>query len=351
MNKKLIALAVAGACVAPTVMAQTANPVTLYGRIYVTVESVEADGGAAGTDLANRIRMVDQASYLGVRGKEDLGGGLKAVFQLETGFDPQAVQNSFATRNSMVGLEGGWGTAFVGRWDTPMKTVITAVDPWGDLTSGDITGANLDQGNFSRRQNKNFQYWSPNMSGFAFRFSWTPNEGKTADNAATTADESRNPELYGASLTYSKGGLYLSYAYEQHKDFINTAGAAGAKGKEEGNAIAARYAFGKLRLSGSYGEYKKSNLPKDKSYMIGADWNFAGKHVLLGSYQNAEAGAADCDMFSLGYRYDFSKRTFFIASYTEVDNSNGMNCNFGTGSFGSAGQDLKSLGAGVRHIF
>ena len=47
MNKKLIALAVAGACVAPTVMAQTANPVTLYGRIFVSVESVEADGGTA----------------------------------------------------------------------------------------------------------------------------------------------------------------------------------------------------------------------------------------------------------------------------------------------------------------
>jgi predicted porin len=352
MNKKLIALAVAGACVAPTVMAQSANPVTLYGRIFISVEAVEADGGAPGTDLASRFRMEDQSSYLGVRGSEDLGGGLKAIFQLETGFDPQQNQTSYATRNSMVGLQGNWGTAFVGRWDTPMKTTITAVDPWGDLTSGDITGANLDQGNFSRRMQNNFQYWSPNWSGFNFRFSWTPNEGKTSDNPATAADESRNPEMYGASLVYSKGPLYLAYAYEQHKDFINAAGAAGAKGKEEGNALAARYAFGNFRLMGSYGEYKKSNLPKDKSYMLGADWKIGGgKHVLLGSFQNAEAGAADCDMFSLGYRYDFSKRTFFYTSYTEVDNSNGMNCNFGSGSFGSVGQDLKNFGAGVRHLF
>ena len=48
MNKKLIALAVAGACGVPAAMAQTANPVTLYGRVYVTLESVEASGSAAG---------------------------------------------------------------------------------------------------------------------------------------------------------------------------------------------------------------------------------------------------------------------------------------------------------------
>ena len=80
MNKKLIALAVAGVCVAPTVMAQTANPVTLYGRIYVTAESVEADGGTAAQNgnTGNRMRVSDNASYLGVRGTESLGGGLNA---------------------------------------------------------------------------------------------------------------------------------------------------------------------------------------------------------------------------------------------------------------------------------
>ena len=87
MNKKLIALAVAGACVAPAAMAQTANPVTLYGRIYATFETVQATGGT-GADVTSRNRVSDQASLLGVRGTEDLGGGLKAVFQLETAFKP-----------------------------------------------------------------------------------------------------------------------------------------------------------------------------------------------------------------------------------------------------------------------
>ena len=171
MNKKLIALAVAGACVAPTVMAQTANPVTLYGRIYVTAESVEADGGTAAqnANTGNRVRVSDNASYLGVRGTEDLGGGLKAFFQLETAFSPDAASGSFANRNSGVGLQGGWGSVLIGRWDTPMKVTQTAVDPWGDLTLGDITGAALDQGNFSRRETNSIQYWSPNWGGFSVR--------------------------------------------------------------------------------------------------------------------------------------------------------------------------------------
>jgi len=87
MNKKLIALAVAGACVAPAAMAQTANPVTLYGRIYATFENVQATGGT-GADVPSRNRVSDQASYLGVKGTEDLGGGLKGRVPVGNGLCP-----------------------------------------------------------------------------------------------------------------------------------------------------------------------------------------------------------------------------------------------------------------------
>src|SRR6185437_11202562 len=144
MYKKLIALAVAGACVAPAAMAQTANPVTLYGRVYATFESVEAKGGAS--PVVRRERVSDQSSLLGVRGKEDLGGGLKAFFQLETTFKPDQNDTTFADRNSGVGLQGGWGSILMGRWDTPYKTTTIGVDPYGDLTLGGITAANSGSG-------------------------------------------------------------------------------------------------------------------------------------------------------------------------------------------------------------
>lgn len=351
MNKKLIALAVAGASLAPAAMAQTANPVTLYGRVYLTVESVEA------TNTARRTRIVDQASFLGVRGTEDLGGGLKAFFQLETAFAPDdtsvvtvpagapAIQRSatgWASRNSGVGLQGGFGSVLIGRWDTPMKTAITAVDPYGDLTPGDITGANLDQGNFSRRQDNSIQYWSPNWGGFTMRLLMTSNEGKTA-----TAD----PQAFGASLVYAQGPLYLAYAYEKHEDGIGAqVGATTLNYEEEGNAVAARYKFGAVSLSASFGEYKKSGQGKDRSMMAGLEWAF-GKNVLIATLQKAEikGTSQECDMYSAGYRYDFSRRTFFIASYTDVQNDNGMNCNFGTAGIGTG--DIKGAAIGLRHIF
>ena len=75
----LCALAIAGACVAPAAMAQTANPVTLYGRVSVNFESVESKGAAP---LPRRNRVEDRVSLFGIRGTEDLGGGLAAFFSL-----------------------------------------------------------------------------------------------------------------------------------------------------------------------------------------------------------------------------------------------------------------------------
>src|SRR5258708_2439402 len=163
MNKKLIALAVAGACVAPAAMAQTANPVTLYGRVHVTFESVEATGAGP---LSRRNRVSDQASLLGVRGTEDLGGGLKAFFQLETAFKPDQNDSTFAGRNSGVGLQGGWGSVLLGRWDTPFKIATTAIDPLGDVTLGGYTAAMTRSGvrgvtgQFGRREPNHMDVWS-----------------------------------------------------------------------------------------------------------------------------------------------------------------------------------------------
>ncbi len=343
MNKKLIALAIAGISVAPAAMAQTANPVTLYGRVYVMFESVEAKGGAS--PVARRNRVTDQASYLGVRGTEDLGGGLKAFFQLETAFPPETNVTAFANRNSAIGLQGGFGSILLGRWDTPMKVTQTAVDPWGDLTNGDITGAALDQGNFSRREQNTVQYWSPNLAGFTARLHYTANEGKSGTS---------NPSVHGASLAYSGGNLYVAIAYEKHKD---VAVVSGTNVSEDGQAIAASYKFGPVKVSGHYGRYERDGTAttaktKDESYMVGLEWAF-GKNVLLASVQHAEVDGTslECDMGSIGYRYDFTRRTFFIASYTKVENDNGMNCNFGSNPIGAAGQSPQGIGLGVRHLF
>jgi len=343
MNKKLIAVAVAGACVAPTVMAQSASPVTLYGRVHMSVESVEADAPTGKADIQNRTRMEDQASLLGVRGKEDLGGGLKAVFQLETAFSPDEASGTFANRNSGIGLEGSWGTVIVGRWDTPMKQTQTKVDPWGDVLIAAPSKVYLDQGNFRRRQANSINYDSPKfMGGFDIQLMWSPNEGRTA---------TANPQIYDVALSYTGKALYASLAYEEHKDSYG--GTTTANAKEEGTAFAASYKIGGFNLFGQYGEFKKSqpgSSVKDKSYLVGGKYTM-GKHNFIANYANAEEGKEDCDQISVGYQYVFSKRTFMTAHYSEIDNSAGMNCSFNGGSLGGTGYDPKGFGVSLRHVF
>src|SRR5258706_13333238 len=87
-RKMLVAIAAAAANAAPYALAQAEDPVTLYGRVYGMFDVVEAKGGTA-APLLRRNRVSDQSSLLGVRGAENLGAGLKAFYQLETGFVPE----------------------------------------------------------------------------------------------------------------------------------------------------------------------------------------------------------------------------------------------------------------------
>jgi predicted porin len=346
MKMTQMVLGVAGALIASTAMAQTANPVTLYGRVYAMFESVEADGGA--TPVARRNRVSNRLSLIGVRGTEDLGGGLKAFFQLETDFSPDSASGAFATRNSGVGIQSSWGSVIMGRWDTPFKAAHAAiVDPFENNSLADITGVTLNQGNFSRREPNSVQYWSPNWNGFSMRAHYSANEGKTAV---------ANPYLYSVSATYRAGNLYASYAWEKHFDQNGATVAAGID--EEGNVVSASYILRSVKLFGQYGEYKKTSTKTQKSYLAGASWTL-GKHVLLGSYQNSKNGGAttaaqqpECDLVGVGYRYDFTKRTSLVAEYVKVSNDVGNLCNFGTIPLTiTAGQDPVGIAIGARHVF
>ncbi len=365
MNKNLIALAVAGAFVAPAAMAQTANPVTLYGQVNMTVESVEAKGGT-GASVSRRTRIEDQSSRLGVRGTEDLGGGLKAFFQLETVFRPDSNNSVFAARNSAVGLQGGFGSVLIGRWDMPFKSAAIAIDPWGDITIAGLTGVMSDGGNFDRRAMNVGQYWSPTFGGFAFRLAATANERKN-DPAGVDAQD------YGANVTFTRGPIYLFAAYEEHKDNNNgnaygqiilappaTAQTAGIAGYDEkGYAGGGSFVIGPVKLGLGYHEFKKTGRSKQKAAMGNVVYTL-GNNQFIYQYMQSKDGRLntavteepDCDSNSLGYKYNFSRRTSLIAHYVDVKNNSTASCNFGSNRLGiSAGQDPKGFAVGFLHVF
>jgi predicted porin len=360
MNKKLIAVAVAGACIAPAAMAQTANPVTLYGRAHVTFESVESSGPTAAATSVRRNRVSDQASLLGVRGTEDLGGGLKAFFQLETGFKVDQNDTTFAARNSGAGLQGAWGSLLLGRWDTPYKVVTTAIDPFGDVTLGGYTagmngsGVRSVQGQFDRRDQNVVQYWSPSWAGIAVRLSYSANEGRTA---------TLNPRSNGASISYTGGPVYLAYAYHELKD--TTFGAAPSTvvtlPKQTSHEIVGTFRFGPVKIGAGYERTKRDTFTDHKALLGNIVWTL-GNHQLIYQYTRAEDGELptvaaqpECKINVGGYQYNFSRRTFFLAQYAKIDNNSTGTCNFGVtpGAIAGnvAGADPKGISLGLRHIF
>lgn len=376
MKKRVLATvtltALMAATIAPSVFAQTANPVTLYGRVYVMFENVKADGGSA-TPIGSRNRVNNNgSSLLGVRGTEDLGGGLKAFFQLETEFRPDQNDSPFANRNSGVGLQGDFGSVILGRWDQPFRTASVRFDAFQNTTIGGINSVMQDRGNFNRLEQNVVQYWSPNFSGVSFRLGYTANEAKTA----TT-----NPKIISGNLTYEKGPIVLAYAYEKHTDLLATYAAANnatavSGAKETGHSLGGALTLGQFRVQGLMQRFIKPNVivpsisttvqtttPVQKSALINLTYT-AGKHQFLYQHQRSKDGRTrlvtlpgtpqpDSKVNSLGYNYHFSRRTSFISVYTQIKNNVAGLGNFHSNPLAglAADQDPRGFAAGFRHTF
>ena len=264
MQKKLIAVAVAGALGAPAMaLAQNAT-VNVYGAVvgeYASIKHGNRNVGA--TDPGQPYQRVDQwqnpGSALGFRGEEKLGGGLSAWFQCESTIDYRGSNNTgvgsqsqgLCNRDSAMGIKGAFGNVFMGNWGTPFKRVTN------DLVGANDTGvfgvarilyggsstygisppaqniANLSTsaatglvtntgtqtpvgvGAWRRRQSNLIAYDTPNFRGF------TGMVGVTAGNNATGATSAQlKPRLWSIGGIYNNGPLALGVAYEKHKDFF-----------------------------------------------------------------------------------------------------------------------------------
>ena len=177
MNKKLVAVAIAGLLAAPLAQAQTAN-VTLYGRINIDMEFV--NGRLANNTNPNVYRVASNSSRFGLRGTESLGGGLNAIFQIENGSIRPTTGDggNLAGRDSFVGLSGGWGTFKMGRYlapyddmhgifgndNTASTSILSTAALWAQGFAGQPTN-----GGFDDRLQQSIRYETPSYSGFVFK--------------------------------------------------------------------------------------------------------------------------------------------------------------------------------------
>lgn len=331
MKKSLIALAVAGVVSAPA-FAATAN-VDVYGVMNAAVSYVDDQPANI-----NDIQFSTFGSRLGFKGAEDLGGGLKAIWQIESSVNFEEQSGSLAGRNSFVGLSGGFGTALIGNHDTPLKMVGRAVDLFGD-TIGD--SRNVMGGGSDTRAKNVVAYITPDMGGLGIVAAYSTDLGTSG-----SAGDADNSGVYNVNATYKNGPLFLGLGYgdgDGHEALGLGAHMRGAAG----------FTMGALKFVGQYDKLDRDAGDYD-AWMAGVAYTM-GAITLKGNYMDGDFdnSSADPQQFNVGADYAMSKRTKLYAVYTDGEN---VTLGKGAGSSdqipsGVAGGDVKGVSLGMVHTF
>jgi predicted porin len=314
MKKTLVAIA--ALAFVGAVSAQSS--VTLYGRIDASIGSVKTEtNGVTIADPGVQIRSGGHTgSRWGLKGSEDLGGGLKANFQLEQGFnidDGNASSGRQFHRAAYVGLSGGFGSLNVGRQYDVTDNMYGNFDAMGysgysamgyAFNVGCTTGGS---GDCVGRQDNTVMYTTPTMGGFSVAAMWAPGEDKIIGGASAG-------RVYGVMANYANGPIAAGLGFQSNK-------AAGGRTRTDTN-FGASYDLGAAKLYAQLESGKNNNTVgggKDTGYQIGAVMP-VGPASLIASYaaekqKIAGTKVSDSTAFALMGKYDLSKRTYVYAAY------------------------------------
>lgn len=329
MKKSLLALAVLGAFTGAA-SAQTA--VNVYGVMDLGV--VSESGGAAGSKL-KMGSGIQSGSRLGFKGTEDLGGGMKALFNLEAGIlaDTGASGQGglLFGRQAWVGLGGNFGTVTMGRQWASHFLAMDAVDPFDYGLAG--AASNLVSGPF--RVNNSIKYTTPLMGGFSSEVMY--GFGEVAGN--TTAGRQ-----IGLSVGYANGPILVQLA---HSNAQNATGTNATKN----TALVGSYDFHVAKAALAYNVTKDDAAVDNNDILVGVTVPF-GASSLLASYirkNDKSVANQDSDQIAIGYTYAISKRTNFYTSYARINNKNGAAYTVGDATDSGSGD--KAFNFGIRHKF
>ncbi len=344
MQKKIIALAVAGILAAP-VAAQAG--VEVYGKARLSVGVISNDDTTANRE-DSKLSISSHASRLGFKGTEDLGSGLKALWQIERSVDFTDKSTELGVRNTFAGLAGDFGTVLLGAHDTPYKMATGSLDPFVD-TFADYNAV-IDSTNDARSKNV-LAYLSPDMSGLTMAAALITDftDDNLVDGPGT---EQRAISLAGM---YKNGPLDASLAYQSVSEYTGTEDMTAVK-LGVGYAVAAA-----TKLGFVYENVDMGNVVGDQSNLY-----FSATHGLgNGLTVNAAFGQKDdlgntpdsgATFFAVGVNKALSDKTEVYALYTKIDNdvsANDYGLGVGNQSIGAAGTEptASALVAGINLKF
>ena len=385
MNKKLIALAIATAFAAPVAMADSGN-VKISGELNLSFDSITGAVGGS-TDNMAMSNVSSNSSNIVFSGDEDLGNGMKAIWQVQTFTSMGGTGNSDSVNtdglgngSSFAGLTGGFGTVKLGKMDTPFKAIGRKVDLFsnqvGDsrnlISSGGVAGT----GNtWDLRTNNAASYTSPAMNGFQATAHYSTNyDTSTANTLAATSAAS-------VGATYENGPVFAGLSYERY----NTAG-TGKVTPPNAWRLVGGYNFGDLKLVGLYQKSRDNNSTEGVAtttatltagtasddernvWGLGAAYKM-GSNTLKAQYYRAgdfgNAGDTGANMWALGMDHAMSKRTTAYVAYSRTANDsrsvNGTASNLaafsatggghGDNAGSIAGQNTNAVSVGMIHKF
>ena len=307
--KRSLFIAAVAAVAGSSALAQ--SNVTIYGRANVSVERQDADG-------AKSTQMVNSSSRVGFKGTEDLGGGLKAGFVLEHGFniDTGLPSGAFWGRQSEVNLSSGMGMVRLGNFTSEAYFA----------TADYISMHNHDTGTSSDAL---YAYLGRDTNKVAYR---TPSLGGATVELGLGLKENNAKYTYDLAANWQGGPLHLG---------------AGMQKNDKANQVAVRalYELGAFTLGAYvqrdkdvYASGSRTNIRLSGMYAMGK----AEVHLNIGragSYSNVSD--SDATQATVAYNYNLSKRTKLYTYYTKVNDSNKK----------VYGGDFSSLALGMRHNF
>lgn len=409
-NKKALVLAISAALAIPCAWAQKKggdsgggdpdSVVVMYGKLYPEMiressSGATASGAAVATFAApasganaiiSRNEMESSNSRWGVRGHEKLGGGLRAIFQLETQFLLDSNNTAFAQRDSWVGLKhDAWGVVKLGRFDTPFKEYGDDISFLG-VSSGNFTSTSAifrrfgfgtsSTARFHERRQNAIQYESPELGGAEFKVQYSTDETDTSI---------RHPKVWSAGGAWEVGAFKFMLAYERHDDLFGLSRnvpssmsnftdplTASARSKDTATAVAVQWKLGRHTFEVDANQKKWTESPpaitgkalsyKNRGYIVGWDWRVNDQWRIAAHWVRSTAGECarvnavcitdglDGTQISAGVAYHFSRKTylFFMAQQLR----NGKSAIFASGTqTPNDGEDVRQYALGIHTAF
>src|SRR5712691_4871181 len=428
LNRKAMVLAVGAALAAPSAYSQTSDKWEFYGKFYPELTHASGTGAsdasttvstlaatpAGASGLVNRWEMQVNNTYIGFRGSRTLGGGLKAIGQLEQSVPLDEGQvavsrtsnlvSTFGNRDSFAGLAADWGTVRLGNMDTPFKKYGDTLGFLG-VSSGNFVSpnnvtrrvSNSSPSGFNLRRANAIDFASPTFGGVQAGVQYSignPNESgdgveKDPGKAGIDPGKNRFPRVASLGVKWERGPLYLAAAAEKHFDLFGGSGLLGGSSAVTSNVdptnnpavnskdtavqLTAVYKIGvhSVELDWNVKQYKETGAPalassfekyKNNAYAVILDSRWTNQWRTALSYAKATAGrctaaGAPCttdgmgaNQINAGVTYSFDPSTNLFALLSRLTNGSSARYN-NSSQTPTDGEDITQIAFGISYSF